>query len=311
MVSVELATVLKDFANGAEATDERVSVLSDLGRDGLDALRDSWPSLPGEVRQAVMERAVSLFLESIDVDFARLGLVALDDPEPRVRLAAVLALSESETRETADRLLALASDDPDDTVREAAVDGLGRFVELTELGNFSASAGERIIVLLRTTATDSGQPEEIRAAAVEAIGASTQPWVEAIISEAYYAESREIRLAALVAMGRSADEQWFEFLFEQLHSDDAEFRMEAATACGEILSEDAFEALTEALLDEDPEVTFAAIAAIGEIGGPQAVSILDTFKEEADADFEDAIVLAREQAQERKGREATSDEDDW
>ena len=303
MVSAELAAVLKDLGDRCEVTDERVGVLSDLDRAGLDALRGAWSTLPVEVRIAVMERAVGVFLKSIDVDFTRLGLVALDDPEPRVRLGGVVALSESETGETADRLLALANGDPNESVREAAVDGLGRFVELAQLGDFSSSAGDRIVAALRTIVADERLAEEIRSAAIEAVGASSESWVEAIISDAYYANSREIRLAAVVAMGRSADDQWLEFLFEQLHSEDPEFRLEAATACGEIGSDDGIEPLAELLVDDEPEVVFAAIAAVGEIGGPGAVAVLDSFKEDADPDFHDAVVLAREQASERRSRQ--------
>jgi HEAT repeat protein len=302
-------TLLRDLRSGSEVKNDAVTTLSDLDAEAAAAVREQWPSIPPARRAWVMEQAVERFLTSIDVDFSRLALVALSDSEARVRLAAVLALSESETRETADRLVQLTKTDPDDSVQEAAVDALGRFVLLTELGTFSHSGGERIQETLRGLVEDEAVAIEVRAAAVEALGPCTEPWVEPIIHDAYFSDLKDMRLAALAAMGRSADESWLELVIEQLHSDDAEFRIEAVNACGEIASTDALDELIGLFQDEDSDVVFAAISAVGAIGGPDAVAILDEFKLDADEDLHEAIDLAKQDASEVESRAGSADGD--
>ena len=305
-----IETLLRDLRAGAEIKNEAVTTLSDLDSEAAAALRDQWASIPPAQRARLMEHAVERFLTSIDVDFSRLALIALGDPEVRVRLAAVLALSESDTRETADRLIQLAKTDPDESVQEAAIDALGRFVLLAELGTFSHSAGERIAETLRALIGDPAAAIEIQAAAVEALGPVTKPWVEPIINDAYFSDSRELRLAAITAMGRSADESWLELLTEQLRSEDPEFRLEAASACGEIASTEALAELVALFEDDEPDVVFAAISAVGAIGGPEALSILDEFKAEAAEDLHEAIDLAKQDASDVKVRTGDDDDDD-
>lgn len=308
-----IETLLRDLRAGAEVKDDAITTLSDLDSEAEAAVREQWLSISPAQRARVMEHAVARFLTSIDVDFSRLALIALGDPEARVRLAAVLALSESETRETADKLIQRAKGDPDEGVQEAAVDALGRFVLLAELGTFSHSAGERVSETLRGLMGDPAVAIEVQAAVVEALGPLTSSWVETIINDAYFSDSREMRMAAITAMGRSADDSWLELIAEQLHSEDPEFRIEAATACGEIASTDALAELMTLFEDDEPDVVFAAISAVGAIGGPEAVSILDEFKAEAAEDLHEAIDLAKQDASEVKAgaRDADEDDDEW
>ncbi len=297
----EVRATLDMFLAGAPVTPERVVVLSDLDRESANEVRRSWPSLGDTTRAELMRHVVSIFLESIDADFVRLGLIATHDADPSVRLAGISTLSESESRETAEELLRLVSDSDDD-VREAAIDALGRFVLLGELGTLSQPLTDRITAALRHAATAHHESVEIRSAAIESLGWSSASWVGPILTEAYYSEDRELRLAAVIGMGRSADDQWLEYLFDQIQSDDPEFRTEALNACAEIASDDSLAEVAAALIDEDADVVFAAIAALGEIGGPAALDVLDEYAKEADEDFADAIALARETAKEaRKG----------
>lgn len=292
----EIAALVDRLAEGGSAPASQLTLLSDMDREGVDQLQAEWERLPKAAKMTLLTESTELADDNVDLDFTQLARVALHDESPEVRVLAVDALWESTDRHVAHDLVELLRRDPDDAVRAAAATSLRQFVLLRELDEFNAAQGDEIVDALRAAAGDAGHSIEVRARAIESLGPRCLPWVESMISEAYYDDERVMRLAAVVAMGGSADDQWLDYLFEQLHSDDPEFRFHAASSLGIIASEDAVEPLAEVLDDEDSEVQAAVITALGEIGGNEALKALRDFQGRAPAGLEEAVSLAIESA---------------
>lgn len=277
----ELSDLLEKLVAGSPATQDRVTLLSDLDREQARSLRTSWKDIPRETREAIITEAVYLADDSVDHEFTVLAHTALDDPDPEIRRIAVEALREATDRTSARRLMTAMLDDPDRDVAAAAAQMLGTFVLNWELQKFNRDLGNEIVEALRQVVVDEGRPVLVRANAIEALGYASLPWVDGLIMDAYFSDERDLRLAAVHAMGASASERWLEYLFEQLNATDALFRLEAVIACGEIASEDAIDPVAERLYDDDEEIVRSAINALGEIGGSIAAERLRDFAEEA------------------------------
>ena len=292
-----LAALLDDLAAGERPSAVDLTLLSSIDREDLGRLSAAWSSVPLDLREDVLVRTTELAEDNVDLDFAGLARLALEDADATVRRRAVEALWENEDRVTAARLTALVGDDPDETVRAAAALALGAFVLLTELGQFDPVTGERAVEALRERATDLDESVDVRGRAIESLGARSLPWIETIITDAYYAEDGRLQMAAIRGMGASAQERWFEYLEEAAVSDDPEVRFEVAQAYGAIGSEDATEMLSDMLGDEDRQVVIAALVSLGDIGGEGAVEVLDRFTAEVnDEDLQETAKLSREAA---------------
>jgi HEAT repeat protein len=152
---------------------------------------------------------------------------------------------------------------------------LGRFELLAELDGLPPGQAARIDNALRAAIADSDEGVEVRARAIEAIGARSEPWVEGIIRSAYEGPNQRLRVSALEAMGRTCNSDWLPLLIGELENEDPEIRFEAAGALGEIGDEAAVPHLLQRLDDEDAEVQDTVIAALGEIGGRRSRSALE------------------------------------
>lgn len=267
-------------------------MFSELEGGDLAEVREKWRQLSAVSRAELLVRARLLAEDKVDLDFAALARIALDDTEPEVRRCAIAALWENGDRETARKLVGLLESDSDDQVRSDAAGALGRFVLQREFDAFDQQVGDTLVEALRRTADDAMEPVGIRAHALQSVAYRSLPWVDTLITNAYYHDDRALRLAAIHAMGRSANEKWLEYLEEDARSDDPEVRLEAATAFGGIASEEGVDTLAELLEDEDREVVIAAIAALGETGGEEAVRYLNEFAEEGPEEFRDAARAA-------------------
>jgi HEAT repeat protein len=292
-----LASLLDELAAGADPAAAQLAALSDLGGEDAALLREEWPRLSLDARRAIITRARDLAEEFVDLDFTQLARVALHDPDPTTRLAGVEALWESVDRHAAGDLVALLREDPAEEVRAAAAARLRQFVLLREFDDIDEEEGDRVVDGLRDAAEDAAEAVDVRARALESLGPRTLPWVDTLITEAYYDEDPDLRLAALNAMGGSAQERWLDYLFEELQSGEPAFRAEAAIACGCIASEDAVGPLVDALDDAETEVVLAVVQALGEIGGPEALRQLRSFRERTPPALEDAVAAAIEAAQ--------------
>ncbi|MGH2610327.1 MAG: HEAT repeat domain-containing protein [Tepidiformaceae bacterium] len=278
----ELDSLLTELASGARLPVARFALLSDLSPDDARVIEANWERIPSDAREALLDDATDLAVGDFALDFRRLAGVALNDPVAAVRLSAIAALWESRERETARELVRALSSDPEEAVREAAAGALREFVLVRELGQFDEEMGDAIVDALRAAFEDRSEAVNVRAAAIEALGARTLPWVGTLISDAYYDDDRALRIAALRAMGDSAETRWFELLEEDLESTDPDVRFEAVAAVGEIGHEDGALLLAPLLEDDDATVRTAAVRALGAIGGDEVVGLLTELSDSTD-----------------------------
>lgn len=294
MPSPALQRILDALEAGTRPRPAEFAVFSDLDRGDASYLRERWPRIPLAEREFLLDEAYELADEDIALDFTVMGRIGLADAEPSVRLRAIQALWESLDPAVGDLLVGLVESEPDPEVRAAAARSLQRYLEAAEYGRLDDALARRMTEAL-LTAAETGI-EDLRAAAVEALGPSGDPRVPALIESAYESGIPALRLAAIRAMGYSARERWAEYIAEQLTSGDPEMRFEAALAAGSLGSEELVPALGDALNDQDAEILFAVIEALGDIGGEAAVELLTAYREEAPPGFEDAVDAALEAA---------------
>jgi len=290
------AQLLTDLIAGGSPRDSDLALFSDLGRPAVAWLRERWLEIPVETRADILTRATEAAEEDVSLDFRELGRIAIADPIPEIREAAVLSLWETDDRDIAARLVALLERDPAPGVRAAAAANLAGFVALYELGRLPAGEGEHALSAARAAFEDASQPVEVRAAAIEALGPCSRPWVADFIASAYESGERALRISAVRAMGASGLDRWTEYLSDQLYSEDEEFRLEAAVAAGSLGSDDLVPPLGELLNDEDFDVVFAVIESLGEIGGEEASALLGEFREGAPPELIEVVDIALELA---------------
>lgn len=295
-VSRALDQLVSDLAAGGTPTDADLALLSDLDRPAADWLRGRWLEIPVAGRADLLTRATELAEDNVELHFVQLGKIGLEDPDAEVRESAVLSLWEADDRAIGACLVEMLLADPAPGVRAAAAVNLRRFVEDAELSRLNGAAGERMVSALRRTFEDPGEPVEVRAAAIEALGPCGQPWVADLIAAAYESEDRGMQISAVRAMGNSALERWVEYLADRLESGDEEFRLEAAVAAGSLGSEDLVPPLGELLADEDFDVVFAAIESLGEIGGEAASELLQDYRQNAPPELTEVVDVALELA---------------
>ena len=248
----------------------RLSNLSGLDEDERQQFAAVWPGLPRQRRHAILDQLLELAEDNPELDFHAVFLIALEDPDPALRRQSIEGLWERQDRGLIPPLARLLREDPDTEVRAAAALALGRFVLRGEFGELRPRDRVAVAEALGAVVRDAAGPAEVRARALEALGACSEPWVRGLIQDAYDDGDDRIVVSALHAMGRSADSYWLPTLFDELQNLDPRVRYEAAGALGEIEDAEAVPYLVETLDDEDQEVQEAAFQALGQIGGPDA-----------------------------------------
>ncbi|MEO8540088.1 MAG: HEAT repeat domain-containing protein [bacterium] len=287
MVEGTLTRLLEGLREGRDLVDAEYSAFSDLSRNDLRTVKDHWDAIPVANRAMLFERGLELADVNLELHFEAFAKLGLDDSDPEVRERAVAVLWESDDRDVGQKLAQLTASDPGPGVRAAAAAGLQHFVEAYVLERLPSEAGETIIRALRGALDD---PEiEVRAKAIESVGAINEPWVSERVLEAFESDDQRLRLSAIRAMGNSGLERWEEYLESEFTSGDEEMRFEAVIAAGNLGSPLLIEPLGELLSDEDPELVLAVIEALGEIGGDEAIELLQAFAPEAPEGFEEAI----------------------
>lgn len=243
--------------------------LSDLDRAAVARLRERWGEIPDDVRSLLVRSMVEDAEDHVERHYARAFMVACDDSDADVRLAAFDGLWESRTPELLALLLGRVAAEPDARVREAMTTGLGRFAFESE--------DDEDVAAVRQALTERFEDDpaiDVRRRALEALGYLAGEDIVEAIEDGYSSPSIELRASALHAMGRQADERWVETCLRELTSDDPELRFEAVTALGAIGDQRTVSPVIDAIEDEDIEVAIAAISALGEIGGPMAINRL-------------------------------------
>jgi HEAT repeat protein len=266
--------------------------LSALDQSRASSLRSRWPAIDARRRRKIVEQLAELAEDNVEMDFSSVFLQGLEDDHPVIRLACLRGLWEFESPQLIDKTVGLLAEDGDAAVRAEAALSLGRFVLLSEYGRLRPRYFQRVEAALKTAVEDIDEIEEVRARALEAIGAHNAAWVRQAVGDAYESGNLRLKVGAVHAMGRSCEPRWLPLLTKELGSEEPELRYEAAVACGSLGDEAAVKPLARLLLDEDEEVRDAAAAALGEIGGPEAKQALLLMLESSSSATRDAAAAA-------------------
>ena len=289
------------YLDGLKDPDTQLSVtglqqLDALEPEQAEAFRSAWPEIVLERRRQVIHQLLELTEDSIDLNFDAVFFAAMEDGDAAVRRDAVRGLWEYEESDLIPSLLRLLERDEETEVRAEAALALGRFVLLSTLGNLREHHYQKVEQGLRWTIENELEVEEVRARALEAVGASCRPWVSEAIEEAYGGEVVRLKISALHAMGRSCEPRWLPVLIEELANGDPEARYEAATALGSLANRKAVDHLAPVLDDSDPAVQEAAIMALGQIGGSEAKALLRPLLGDSSPSVQEALADALAEA---------------
>ncbi|MBI2906528.1 MAG: HEAT repeat domain-containing protein [Chloroflexi bacterium] len=248
--------------------------LSNLSREEVTAAETLWRSLPLERRCQIASHLVDLAEDNVELNFAPVLRIALEDAEGAVRAKAIEGLSEASDPWVMDSLIKLMIGDSEEAVRAAAATGLRRFSLMAELEEMGPARAGRLEKALMAVIDDPKETAEVRRRAMEAASPLSRPRIKEIIAEAYRSEDPRMRASAVFSMGQNCDPAWLPVVLQELKSSSPEMRFEAAVAAGEIADESAVAGLLRLLQDKDTDVRLAAICALGHIASSEAQTAL-------------------------------------
>ncbi|MBN1936242.1 MAG: HEAT repeat domain-containing protein [Anaerolineae bacterium] len=268
--------------------DDAVRRLSNLIGDEFDQFTRTWAQLSADQRCTLVARMVEAVEADLELDFAQIFTLGLQDAEARVRASCIEGLWEVEDIRLIRPLIRLMRSDDAALVREAAATSLSRFALLAELGKLQPHLADLIWDALWQTIHDTGEDLDVRRRAIESIAYFDRRQVRSIIEQAYQHEEPRMRISAIFAMGRSADDDWSNTIIDELDSNDVEMRFEAVRACGALRLSETVGMLSRIVADPDAEVKLMAVWALGQIGGPEARRVLEICYEQGNEALQDA-----------------------
>ena len=272
----------------------RLLQLSDLDGEQTVELRGDWASIPSNRKREVVGRLAELAEDNLELDFAPIFLIGLEDADEGVRERSVHALWECEDRSIIRPLADLIVKDPSVAVRTAAAISLGKFAELAQHGKLIPRDSRRTQDALLAAIDNPEEDVEVRRRALEAVACFDQPRIDEIIRDAYQGSDPALRQSSIYAMGRTSNARWLPIVLSGLDHESAEVRFEAAGALGLLGDESMASELVSLLDDDDSEVQNAAAQALGSIGGPLAKQALEQCLEAGDESLQDAAREALE-----------------
>lgn len=288
--------LLNHLVNRTETiTGQDLFALSDLSRQDAALVRQEWPLITLDQRQALVQSLVELAANDVDWHLGRFLRIVLEDPDETVRRYAIEGLWEETDADLLGPLIQSLYHDKSEGVRAAAAGALGAYVLAGELDELDAALAMRAEEALLAILHNPAEPLAVQAHALESIAYSGEAGVRQLIEDSYYSPDEELRVSALIAMGRSADTRWRGLVRAELQNPSPEMRVEAARACGELEVQKAEADLLELLLDEEQSVRLAAIFALSRIGGRNARDALRALTESEDATEAEAANLALEE----------------
>jgi HEAT repeat protein len=269
-----------------------LSRLSDLDRADVRFLRGVWGGAPVERRREIVSFLAHLAEDNLDMDFGRVYISILDDPDPQVRALAASGLAIYEDSAAIAPLVNLLIKDVSDSARLAAARSLGKFVLMGELDEMPSGEVDRARQALLSVIDDKKQSPELRRRALESISSWTNDGVTERIANAYRNSEPGFKGSALYSMGMNCDARWLPALLAELKNEDPHLRYEAAHAIGEVGEQKAVPHLLPLLRDEDIEVRLAAIWALGQVGGRAAKQALRSLRTAQDVRIREAVEQA-------------------
>lgn len=266
-------SALQDFltalaaADSAETRIRGALLLCKVKEEGESLLLDTlMHDSDAEVRKIAMKAAG---MQRAAVAIPKLG-AALQDPDPSVRMAAVMAIAEFRTPLLVEDILSLLGT-TDETVDYAIIKALGmmgakgaegtllaylekvegsrriEYALLDTIGKISATSASEII---RSRYLSSSDPD-IRRLAVETLGqlgdTNSIEAVESALSDSHWS----VRVAVLHVLGKLGGVREIPLLLDAVHDTDIMVRKHAILALGDIRSVTAIPTLVQQLADMD------------------------------------------------------------
>jgi HEAT repeat protein len=283
--------LLKDLVDPEiKLDDERIIRLSNLGAVDLSSLAQEWGRISLERRQSLVAGMERLAADDPLLFFEEIGKIAIEDPDPEVRLYAIRLTVLEEAPEFAATLIRLVEHDPHFEVRAGAAAALGKYVYLGEIEEIPDGVQTRVEAVLQEAHRNDPQ-DLVRRRALEAVGFSSREEINSLIEDAYNRDDEDWQQAAVYAMGASANARWTPQVTESLASDIPGLRYEAARAAGKLnladLKDDLFDL---ARSDSDEEVQQAALWALSDIGGAGVGEFLEERLENTDEPAEIELI---------------------
>jgi len=270
--------------------------LSGLDQQQLSRLSQDWPQIPVERRRSLLQHLNEISESNFELNFQDINHIALTDPDSEVRQHAIEGLWEDESIGYMRKLVEIVQHDVSQDVRCAAITELGRFILLGEYEAISRAdarlSQDTVLHILH-----SDEDDELRRYALEAIANCGREGVSEMIREFYSSDELPLRMSAVFAMGRTCDEDWAPQIIRELGSPTPEMQYEAARAAGHIGLDEAVPALIRLIEEtDDTEILEIAIWALGEIGGEEARRALNAIITRAEADDDEEILAAAQDA---------------
>jgi HEAT repeat protein len=263
---------------------------SELDDIELSRFAEAWSEIDGSRRYLIITELAELAADNVDLNFDAIYKIALRDEEPELRSAALRGLYEYEERDLIAALADILRSDPEAIVRREAAIALGRYALEAELGRLLEADASVVRDVLFESAEDLDEDEEVRARAIEALGAISGEETENLIESIYEEDSMWLKIGAIDAMGRSCSPAWIPLILREMENLAPEMRHAAAFAAGEIGEPETVEQLKRmAVMDPDREVQLAAVHSLGQIGGTQAKVALKAILFEGEESLEEAV----------------------
>ncbi len=242
---------------------------SDMFPEDVQALQAVWLQIDPQRRINLLEDLEELMETDTVVLFDEISLLAMKDPQPRARAAAIRLQSEEPKPGMARIFIKMAETDPEETVRAAAASALGQYIYLGELDDVRPEIKEEVENHLLKI-IGGKDASLVRRRALESMGYSSRDEVPPLIKKAYLSKDTGWIASALFAMGRSMDLRWEKQVMNNLESPDPEISFEAVRAAGKMEIQAARPRLLRMLENYDElelDVRGAVIWSLSEIGG--------------------------------------------
>jgi HEAT repeat protein len=219
--------------------------------------------------------------KSDEKTFELLKGILFDKEQPReMREAALMGLRNQKDRDVSDVFVQILKNESDEQLKATAIYWLGQRAAEEKGG------GEKTLTLLKQTAQDRSQPREVREAALRSLAMIKRPGaLEFLVQVAKADSDKQVRQAALICISQVAqfDEQkayqaMREFALDQ--NLDPELRESAFYSIRNFKKSDALDLyLQVAKNDPDARLRSAALYYIGEAGNKEPDQVFKIFKE--------------------------------
>ena len=277
---LEQAYSVTDVLNSIDSHETLSSpALESLSRptmETLQALVLLWSKVATDRTRIIIEKMVQMNSTDRTLDYQAIFLSTIRVDDIPTRVFSIRGLKDEDRPEIMHLFLSRLKEEISPVVRTELTVALAPWVVAAELGVLSTEDGEVLITALRELVEDVEEETDVRAGALESLGALSGDLISELITDQYETGGSQMQLAALRAMGRSASPTWLDLLIYHFDDEDSNVREAVAEAAGGLVTDGALDPLTM-LLEEDPEINVrrAAIRALAEIGSLDAERILE------------------------------------